>query len=115
MTTATRMITAISSRVRPPPATRDARPPERLTPPSPLPGCFLLKVGIVFPSVLSKPLSRTGLCVSGYHRMIGLAAALMIDARLDLHDAGDEVGLRLDFHRARPGDVDVVDRRHAAG
>ena len=38
----------------------------------------------------------------------------MVDARLDLHDARDEIRLRLDLDRARARDIDVVDRGDAA-
>jgi transcriptional regulator of nitric oxide reductase len=42
--------------------------------------------------------------------MIGLGAALIVDARLDLEDARNEVGFMLDRNRPWPRDVDVDDR-----
>src|SRR5258707_8252177 len=43
----------------------------------------------------SKPSS---LSRSGDHRVIGFAVALVVDARLDLHHARDEIGLRSEEH-----------------
>src|SRR4029077_5130662 len=100
MITATSTMIAVSKCVRDWPRPSDLRP-ER--PGSSAGAAFRLNSGIWSPKTLSTPLSDC----SGDLKP-GSARSAAVDPRLDFEHAGDEIGLRLNVHRPRSRNVDIV-------